>query len=122
MIQAQRSDADKFEILGTGKPVREWCYIDDIVNLAIRTIDIDGYLIEPVNIGQKKGYSIRELAEMTAKALDFGGKLVFNTNYPDGAAIKVLDNKRFRECLLGYEFMCIEEGISEIVKYYQSVL
>ena len=122
MILAQRSNAEKFEIWGTGKPVREWCYIDDIVKLVISTIEIDGDLIEPVNIGQKTGYSIRELAEMTAKVLNFKGKLVFNTNYPDGAAIKVLDNKRFRECFFGHEFMCIEEGISKTVKYYQSVL
>ncbi len=65
----------------------EWCYIDDIVNLVIRTIDIDGYLIYPDNIGQKTGYSTRELAEMTAVSLDFEGKLIFNTDYPDGAAI-----------------------------------
>jgi GDP-L-fucose synthase len=122
MIRAHRSSADTFEIWGTGKPIREWCYIDDIVSLVIKTIEMNGELIDPVNIGQKKGYSVRELAEMTAKTLGFEGKLIFNTDYPDGAAIKVLDNKRFREYFFGHEFMCIEEGISKTVKYYQSVL
>ena len=122
MIRAHRSSADTFEIWGTGKPVREWCYIDDIVNLVIRTIEIEGELIDPVNIGQRKGYSIRELAEMAAKALGFKGELIFNTDYPDGAAIKVLDNEQFCKHFPSYKFMCIEEGISETVKYYQSIL
>ena len=122
MIQAQRSDAENFEIWGTGRPVREWCYIDDIVNLLIKVINMDRELINPLNIGQKKGYSIRELAEMTAEALGFTGELIFNTNYPDGAAIKVLDNKLFSKYFKDYEFMPINKGISETVKYYQSIL
>ena len=102
MINALNSNNEEFEIWGTGKPVREWCYIDDIITLLIKTMEIDKDIIYPVNIGQKKGYSIRELAEICAKIMDYKGKLVYNTDYLDGAAIKLLDNKEFQKIFPAY--------------------
>lgn len=122
MIASQKSGDTEFKIWGSGSPIREWCYIDDIVNLAIKVMDIEVDLIEPVNIGQNKGYSIRELAEITAHALGYKGKLVFDTTYPDGAAVKVLDNTKFCDVFSGYQFKDIKEGIRNAVDYYKSVL
>ena len=36
MINALKSKNEEFEIWGTGKPVREWCYIDDVINIIIK--------------------------------------------------------------------------------------
>ena len=84
--------------------------------------EIDKDIIYPVNIGQKKGYSIHELAEICAKVMDYKGKLVYNSDYSDGAAIKLLDNKEFQKIFPGYVFTNLEDGIKNTIDYYQSIL
>jgi GDP-L-fucose synthase len=122
MIEAQRENAPEFEIWGTGSPVREWAYIDDVTNVLIRSLKKTGSLIEPVNIGQNKGYTIKQSAEFIAEALNYKGKLVFNTKYQDGAPKKILDNKKFLETFPDFTFADHKAGIKETAKYYQSVL
>jgi GDP-L-fucose synthase len=123
MINALNSKNEEFEIWGTGKPVREWCYIDDVINIIIKSIELDNKSsIDPINIGQKTGYSIKELAEITANIMSYNGILTFNTNYPDGAEIKVLDNTLFKKMFPSYKFVSIEKGIRKAVDYYQSVI
>ena len=123
MINALNSNNEEFEIWGTGKPVREWCYIDDVINIIIKSIELNNKpSIDPINIGQKNGYSIKELAEITANILSYNGRLTFNTKYPDGAEIKVLDNTLFKKMFPRYEFVSIEEGIRKAVDYYHNVI
>lgn len=122
MIQAQRENLPEFEVWGTGKPVREWCYVDDIVRLLIKSITMPEDLTYPVNFGQKKGYSIRESAEMIAELVGYEGKLVFNTKYADGAAIKILDDTKFRTLFPDFVFTDMKTGIQRTVEYYESVL
>lgn len=123
MINALNSNNEVFEIWGTGKPVREWCFIDDVINIIINSIELNNKpLIEPINVGQKNGYSIKELAEITANILGYNGRLTFNTKYPDGAEIKILDNTLFKKMFPSYEFVSIEKGIRKAIDYYQSVI
>jgi len=122
MIEAKRRKDEEFEIWGTGSPVREWAYIDDVVKILIEGIDTEEELVYPVNLAQNRGYTIKESAEMVAQAVGFRGRLTFNTDYQDGAAIKVLDNKRFRQLFPDFKFFDHRKGIEETVKYYESVL
>ncbi|MBI2011704.1 NAD-dependent epimerase/dehydratase family protein [Candidatus Daviesbacteria bacterium] len=122
MIKAHREKASTFEIWGTGKPIREWGYIDDLINILIKGITLKEDLTYPVNIAQNKGYSIRESAKLIAKAIGYKGKLTFNTNYPDGAAIKVLDNRKFKSLFPNFKFTDHKKAIQETVKYYLSIL
>lgn len=122
MIKAKREGKGEFEIWGTGKPVREWGYIDDIVSVLLKGLTIKEDLTYPVNIAQNKGYSIGESAKMIAKAVSFKGKLLFNTKYQDGAPKKILDNRRFKQLFPKFKFTGHYEGILKTVRYYESVL
>lgn len=122
MIKAERHGDKGFEIWGTGSPIREWAYIDDVVNILIEGIYTKKDLIYPINLAQKKGYSIKQSAEMIADAVGFNGKLTFNTNYQDGAPIKILDDKKFRKNFPKFKFFDHKKGIEKTVKYYKSVL
>lgn len=122
MIMAKREEKKYFEIWGTGKPVREWGFIDDIVRVLMKALTTEEDLTYPVNIGQNKGYSVSESAKLIAKAVGFRGKLIFNTKYQDGAPKKVLDDKKFRKLFPKFKFTDHYEGILETVKYYESVL
>jgi len=122
LLKVHREGQPEFEIWGTGKPVREWGYIGDVVEVMKHGLTIQEDLTYPVNIAQNHGYSIGESARMIAKAIGFQGKLTFNTQYQDGAPRKVLDDERFREIFPDYQFIDHEEGIQRTVAYYESVL
>lgn len=122
MIKAERNGDAEFEVWGTGSPVREWAYIDDVVNIIIEGIYTKKDLIYPVNLAQNKGYSVKESAEMIADSVGFKGKLTFNTDYQDGDPIKILDDKKFRQLFPEFQFFNHKKGIEETVKYYKSVL
>lgn len=122
MIKAQREGQKEFEIWGTGKPIREWAYVDDVVNFLIEGLTIGEDLIYPVNIAQNKGYAIKESAEIIAEAVEFKGELVFNTKYQDGDPVKILDDKKFRKLFPDYLFHDHKAGIKNTVEYYKSIL
>ncbi|MFA5879709.1 MAG: NAD-dependent epimerase/dehydratase family protein [Candidatus Margulisiibacteriota bacterium] len=119
MIKAQKEKQKIFEIWGTGKPIREWAYIDDVIHFLIKGTTIETDLTYPVNIAQNKGYSIKESAELIADAVGFSGKLIFNTTYQDGAPIKILDDKKFRSLFPDYTFYNHQKGIKNTVAYYK---
>jgi GDP-L-fucose synthase len=122
MIKVHREKQPTFEIWGTGKPVREWGYIDDMVNIMMSGLELDIDLTYPVNVAQNKGYSVADSAYLIAKAIGYMGELVFNSAYQDGASRKVLDDKQFRTLFPEYMFIDHEEGIRRTVEYYQSIL
>ena len=122
MIEAQKQKDKKFEIWGSGKPIREWAYIDDVVNILIKGIYVKKDLTYPVNLAQNKGFTIKQSAELIANSVGFKGKLIFNTKYQDGAPIKILDDKKFKQIFPNFKFFNHKKGIEETVKYYKSVL
>lgn len=121
MLKAKLANDDKFVIWGTGKPVREWAYIDDFIEALVRAMEID-HLEYPINVGQQKGYSIIESATMVKKACGFKGELVCDEKYPDGDAVKILGNSRFDKYFPDFEFYDHEKGIQNTVSFYKNKL
>ena len=121
MLSAIKEDAEEFEIWGTGNPIREWIYIDDVCKILLRSLDME-QIIEPVNVAQGEGFSIAETAECIANATGFEGNLTFNTKYQDGAPIKILGMGRFKDLFEDYSFYDHQEGVSQTVQYYREVL
>ena len=77
------------EIWGTGKPRREFVYVDDVVDATLYLMNQDN-LDFPINIGVDKDYSISELAQIIAKIVAYNGHIVLDLNKPDGAQKKYL--------------------------------
>jgi len=121
LIKARKARDSKFEIWGSGKPTREWCYIEDAAKTLVNSIDIDEQ-IEPINLAQNKSYSIAEIAEIAAKALDYNVEFFFNTNYADGAPFKILDDTLFRKKHPDFSFTPLSVGIKNTVNYYEEIL
>lgn len=122
MIKAHQKNEPVFEIWGSGKPIREWGFVPDIAEILKLALSLNADLTTPVNIAQNKGYSIKQSAKMIARAIGFKGKLIFNTNYPDGAVKKVLDDKKFRTIFPDFKFTNHRKAIRQTVNYYLSVL
>jgi len=120
MIQAKRERQPRFEVWGSGKPVREWGYIDDMTEIMSRALEINEDLVYPVNIAQNHGASIRETAEAIKQAVGYSGELWFNTKYEDGAPRKILNDQRFRQLFPDYKFIDHREAVRRTVEYYEA--
>tara|TARA_Y100001963_G_scaffold158206_1_gene257029 strand:- start:822 stop:1739 length:918 start_codon:yes stop_codon:yes gene_type:complete len=118
MLKAKKAGDSEFVVWGTGSPVREWCYVDDFVEAMVQATSFED-MEYPVNIGQEKGYSIAESAQLIKKACGFEGEIVFDTKYPDGDAVKILGSSKLSDILPDFEFFDHEEGIRNTVKYYE---
>lgn len=120
MLEAQRKNEETFEVWGTGKPIREWLYIDDACKTIVDAFEILNESIEPINIAQGKGYSISETAQLIAKGVGFKGEIVFNNRYQDGDPIKILDNTLFSQRFNNHKFVDHYQGIIKTINYYKN--
>ncbi len=91
MVDAKNKSSKEFQIWGSGKPLREFLYVDDLAK-AIEFIienDIDENLI---NIGSGEEISILDLAKKIRTVVNFPGELIFDSSKPDGNPRKLLDS------------------------------
>jgi len=117
IVDAKVSKSSVVEIWGTGNAVREWGYVDDAVEgitLALEKYDNIGIL----NIGEGRGYSIKEIAEMIKDAVSWNGKFVFDPSRPDGAPKKILDVTTMKKTLNWQPATSIKEGIDKTIDWY----
>ena len=88
--EAKAASAPAVEVWGTGKPLREFLYVDDMADGCVFLMEnYDGET--HVNIGTGKELTIGELARMVAEVVGFTGELRFNPEKPDGTPRKLLD-------------------------------
>jgi GDP-L-fucose synthase len=103
---------------GSGKPLREFVFVDDIAEACILLLSTSLSEIQlPINIGSGEEYSIRALAEQIAKVVDYRGKISWDTTRPDGAPRKFLDSSRIRS--MGWTpKISLEEGLKLTHQWY----
>lgn len=119
IVTAKREKKDKVEIWGTGRPVREWLYVEDAAESILKTMEHFNEIgIEPLNIGVGKGISISEMAELIKEAVDWEGEFVYLKDRPDGAMIKILDAERMKEILKWSPPTNIKDGIKKTVRWF----
>ena len=122
MLQAKHNKQPTFTIWGSGKPLREWIFVKDIARLFAMALQQSKLTNKPVNLAQKQGYSIADIAERICAIAEYKGKLVFDTNKPDGAPIKILDNTLFKQQFPDFNFTDLNDGIRETITYYKQTL
>lgn len=119
IVEAKRHKLPEVIVWGTGKPVREWLYIDDGAEAMIRAIDIKPHL-DPINVGVGKGVSIKELAELIKETAGYEGELIYDTSKADGAPYKTVDGTK-GERLLGWKpEMELEDGVRRTIEWYMN--
>ncbi|HHW01053.1 MAG TPA: GDP-L-fucose synthase [Clostridiaceae bacterium] len=108
------------ELWGTGKPLREFLYVDDMAEACVYLMQ-NYESSELINIGSGKEISIRELAEIIRDVVGFKGEIVFDSTKPDGTPRRVLDNSRILATGWKPE-MDMKEGIRREYEYYLGML
>lgn len=116
--EAKVNNEPSVTVWGTGTPIREFLYVDDLAKACIYLMNTyDDSKI--VNIGTGIGVTIKELAETIAKIVGYKGELVFDTTKPDGTPIKINDVSYLQS--LGWTAkVSLEDGIGKTYEWYKS--
>jgi GDP-L-fucose synthase len=116
VYQAKAANAATIEIWGTGIPRREFLFVDDLADGLV--FMMRHYSDEPhLNVGTGTDITIRELAELVAKAAGWKGELVFDRSKPDGTPRKVMDVSRL--AALGWRSRTpLEDGVRSAYDWY----
>ena len=107
--EAKEAEAPSVTCWGDGSPLREFLYVDDLANLCVFLMNhYSGD--ETVNAGSGKEISIRKLAEMVARVVDYRGEILWDTTKPNGTPRKLLDVSK--AAALGWRYKTeLEDGI-----------
>jgi GDP-L-fucose synthase len=120
-VEADMAKSSSVEVWGTGKPIREFIYVEDCADAIVLAAERYNDVTTPLNIGTGVGTSIRELAETVHVASGFRGKIVWNTDKPDGAMMKVLDVTRMKQVLDGWTPPTdLKAGLAKTVSWYRA--
>jgi len=114
-----KQDGTDFVIWGSGSPLRQFIYSEDLAALTVWTLrHYDS--IEPIilSVDEAAEVSIKEVAEMVAEAMEFKGNVVCDTSKADGQHKKTASNKKLRKYLPDYEFTPMREGIQKSVDWF----
>ncbi len=115
------------ELWGTGNAMREFLHVDDMAQAALFVLELDTQtyqdntqpMLSHINIGTGKDITIREMAETIKQVIGFEGKLIFDSNKPDGSPRKLIDVTRLSN--MGWEHTTdLEQGLSKTYEWYLS--
>jgi len=114
---AKKHHLKSIEVWGTGKPTREFLYVEDCAK-AIVLATAKYNKPEPLNIGVGLEISIKELVYKIAKFMDFNGKIVWDKTKPDGQPKRYLDtSKAYKE--FGFKAETnFEIGLRKTINWY----
>ncbi len=111
--EAKQKGSPEVMVWGTGTPLREFMHVDDLADACLvlmERFDEPGF----VNVGTGVELSIRELAELVARLVDFKGHIVFDKTKPDGTPRKLLDVVKINR--IGWRHTIdLESGLRELV-------
>ncbi len=115
---ARKEGKESVTLWGTGSPLREFLYVDDMADACVYLLEHYSGL-EHVNIGTGKEISIKELAEIVKETVGFEGEIIWDSSMPDGTPRKLLDVSRLRQ--IGFtEKVSLKDGIRKTYDWYLS--
>ena len=114
--EAKIENKSSVEIWGTGSPMREFLYVDDLAT-ACHYLMLNYNDSEIINVGTGKDISIKDLAYLIKDVLEYDGEINFNTEMPDGTPRKLLDVSKILD--LGWEPVTgLRTGIKKAYRDY----
>ena len=123
--EAKINDDAEVIVWGTGNPMREFLYVDDMANASLFVLELDQKIYQEktqnilshINVGTGVDITIRELAETIKQVVEFEGELKFDTQRPDGTLRKLTDTSRLQS--MGWTYRTsINEGLIFTYDWY----
>jgi GDP-L-fucose synthase len=116
-VEAKRNNSPEVVLWGSGTPLREFLHVDDLAKAIL--VCLEKYDdSQQINIGSGDEISIKDLGQKIANLTGFTGKVVWDSNRPDGTPRKVLDSTKINK--LGWKpSITLDQGIAATVEWYQ---
>lgn len=115
MIRAKKENAPEMVVWGSGKPYREFLYVDDLADAAIFLMN-NYNDSETINVGTGSDVTIAEVAQLIKEIVGYKGELVFDRSKPDGTPRKLLCVDKLAK--IGWKASTdIKEGIRKTVEW-----
>jgi GDP-L-fucose synthase len=116
-VEAKQNKLAEVGLWGSGTPFRDFLHVDDLAKAIL--VCLEKYNdAQQINIGSGGEISIKDLAVKIANLTGFTGKIVWDTNRPDGTPRKVLDSTKINK--LGWKpSITLDQGIASTVEWYQ---
>ena len=114
--EAKQNDNSDVVLWGSGMPMREFLFVDDMAEAVVYAIEheLPEYLY---NVGSGKDITIKELAETVQKVTGHQGKIIWDSEKPDGTPRKLMDVSKMKD--LGWSYSTkLEEGIEKTYAWF----
>jgi GDP-L-fucose synthase len=117
--EARQNAAPEVAIWGTGAPMREFLYVDDMAAACLHIMELDFVtyasntqpMLSHINIGTGEDIAIRDLATIVGEVVGYRGRIAFDTGKPDGTPRKLMDVRRLHS--LGWRpRIALREGLA----------
>jgi GDP-L-fucose synthase len=116
--EAKENGQNEITVWGTGKPVRDFVYVEDVCEAILKAAEIYSGE-EIINISSGTQTTIKELVETVAETVGFTGTINWDTTKPDGQMFKGFDVTRMRE-RLGFECKTtLREGLQKTFRWFE---
>ncbi|HEX7813981.1 UDP-glucuronic acid decarboxylase family protein [Dyella sp.] len=120
IVQALRGE--DITIYGDGQQTRSFCYVDDLIEAMVRTMETGPDFTGPVNIGNPHEHTIRELAEKIIGMVGGSSKLVFKPLPQDDPRQRQPDISLAKEKLGWEPQVHVDDGLRETIAYFRRLL
>lgn len=118
IAEAHEQDQPEVFLWGTGKPLREFLYVDDCAKAALFLMKSYENAQRIINVGVGKAISIETLAQLIAEQVGYTGIIRFDVTQPDGTPCKLLDSSTIN-ALGWHATVSLHDGIAQTVAWYQ---
>ncbi|EFI6953712.1 GDP-L-fucose synthase [Escherichia coli] len=123
--EAKESGAQEVIVWGTGTPMREFLYVDDMAAASVHVMELEDTIYQQntqpmlshINVGTGVDCSIREMAETMASVVGYQGKIVFDATKPDGTPRKLMDVTRLKNLGWLHRYN-LHEGLSLTYQWF----
>jgi UDP-glucuronate decarboxylase len=120
IVQALRGKP--IALYGGGKQTRSFCYVDDLVDGLIRLMDSPDALTGPVNLGNPKEFTIRELAETVRRLTKSSSRIVTKPRPADDPMQRCPDIALAKKALKWKPRVALEDGLKKTISYFRETL
>jgi GDP-L-fucose synthase len=117
VYEAKQRGEQQLSVWGDGSPTREFLFSEDAARgIVMGTQFYDNP--EPVNLGTNFEITIRDLVELICRLMDFDGKLIWETDQPNGQPRRCLDTTRAKSVFGFTAQVSLEEGLRRTIDWY----
>ena len=114
-----KQNNEKFVVRGTGKPLRQFIYSEDLAKLILWSLEKynskDSIIL---SVCEKDEISIEHVARLVARNYDYENNIIFDDSFSDGQYKKTANNAKLMNLIKDFEFTKIEDGMKSSVQWF----